>query len=818
MEEKIRELLARIQSLEEENNHLKTENTLLKKSLQCDPLHDTDYQKPKVAGSVGVIESPKGVNRNSSPKEKVKLFRSLFKGREDVYPERWKSKNGKAGYSPAYDKSKGFVKDIKDRVNIPMTNQTIFDHLSGKIVAGVYALLENDYCHFLAADFDKKSWQQDCLYFLEACDFFEIEAAFERSRSGNGGHIWIFFEHAVPAHMARKLGSILLTKAMDSRPEMGLDSYDRFFPSQDTLPKGGFGNLIALPLQKEARSIGGSEFIDRNFNAYEDQWSYLDSIKRLKRDRLNDLIDKALASGDLLGMRFSIDANEDIFKPWELKPSEEFCTRPLVGELPESISVVASNLLFIDKQHLSSSLLNRLTRIAAFHNPEFYSKQAMRFSTYNIPRLVNCADEAGKYLVLPRGCLTDLEIFCQSQNIKIKLIDERNPGDPLTMKFNGELRAEQKKAVRNVLKHDDGVICAATAFGKTVVAAHLISKRKRNTLIIVHRQQLLDQWKKRLTDFLEIESECIGQIGGGKSKPTGVIDIAIIQSLNRQGTVKDLVADYGHVIVDECHHLSAFSFEKVMRKAKAKFVLGLTATPERKDGHHPIIFMQCGAIRYQMSAKEQAKLRPFRYRVFVKETLVRFDPLADKPSINDLYQQLIHDEQRNKQIIDDVKAVLRDGRKPLLLTERIEHLEILSDLLEPHVDNLIIIKGGMGKKAKLFMEQQLNDTTAEQSRLIIATGRYIGEGFDDAILDTLFLALPISWKGTLQQYAGRLHRLYEGKEEVQIYDYVDIHSTMLEAMFKRRSKGYRAMGYELTNDEQLELPKKLSHHAVWRMI
>ena len=271
----------------------------------------------------------------------------------------------------------------------------------------------------------------------------------------------------------------------------------------------------------------------------------------------------------------------------------------------------------------------------------------------------------------------------------------------------------------------------------------------------MHRRQLLDQWKARIATFLDIDPKEIGQIGGGKSKLTKKIDIAIIQSLNRKGAVKDIVADYGHVIVDEYHHISASSFELVMRKVKARYILGLTATPERKDGHHPILFMQCGPIQFRMSARAQAKLRPFRYLVNPTPTGMRFDKMTASPSIHDLYQTISRDPRRNQLIAEAALSAIKEGRSPLVLTERTDHLDLLADLIRPHVKHTIILKGGMGLKQRRSINEQLELIPENEPRIILATGRYAGEGFDDARLDTLFLAMPISWKGTLQQYAGR---------------------------------------------------------------
>ena len=791
------ELRQKIRQLEDECSRLRAENTRLRAL--------TEQDKPKPAEAIlSQAESSGGLDQFSSPAEKIALFRSLFRGREDVYPVRWQNSEGKAGYAPTCKKSQRW-KAKEDRQYFPVSDDVVRQHLSGKIIMGIYPVLPDDRCWFLAVDFDKKTWRQDCTSFLESCEALGIPAALECSRSGNGGHVWIFFAEPVTANLARRLGAVLLTHCMEARPELGLDSYDRFFPSQDTLPKGGFGNLIALPLQKYPRQHGGSVFLDRNLEPYEDQWKYLGQISRIGTRQLEKVVSKAESMGDLLGVRRSFDADTGNETPWELKPSETFCAEPINGKLPDQVTVTKSNQLFVEKKDLPPAMINRIIRLAAFHNPEFYKMQSMRLSAFRTPRVIHCANDFPKHIGLPRGSLQDLETLCSAHGMSIHIEDKCQPGSPLKTRFLGELRKDQKRAVRAVMKHNEGIICAATAFGKTVVAAHLIARRKTNTLVIVHRRQLLDQWKERLATFLEIDAKSIGQIGGGKNKPTKEIDVAIIQSLNRKGVVKDIVADYGHVIVDECHHISAVSFEQVMGEVKARYVTGLTATPERKDGHHPIIHMQCGPTRFRMTAKAQAKLRPFRYKVFPVPTLVRFDSLAEQPGIHEFYQTLMTDERRNHRISKDVAKAISEGRNPLVLTERIQHIAILEDLLRDKSPHIVVLRGGMGKKQREAVTLQMETIPENESRVIIATGRYIGEGFDDSRLDTLFLAMPISWKGTLQQYAGRLHRLHEGKEEVRIYDYVDDGSPMLASMFRKRLKGYANMGYEVHDPDQADL-------------
>jgi len=749
---------------------------------------------------------------NQSPQEaKIALFRSLFRGREDVYPKRFENlKTGKTGYQPVCRNA--WVEKPEMREFLPVTDDAVRKHLLGMdpqdrsghdFTMGVYPVLPDETCWFLAADFDKASWREDVRAFLEICKLFDVPAALERSRSGNGGHIWIFFSELVPAVLARKLGAFLLTQTMEQRPEIGLDSYDRFFPSQDTLPQGGFGNLIALPLQKKPRENGNSLFLDEGFVPYQDQWTFLSSLRRMNRQEIETVVGKAEKQDEFLGIRLPVtDENDD--QPWAAPPSRWRKDPPIIGSLPEQIDLVLGNQIYIPKAGVTPSLRNRLIRLAAFQNPEFYQAQAMRLSTFDKPRIISCCEDFPKHLGLPRGCLDEVLALFRSLRIIVKLTDERFTGNLVDVQFHGALRAEQQQAADALLQHATGVLSASTAFGKTVVAAYLIARRKVNTLVIVHRQHLLDQWVEALSQFLGLAPKEIGQIGGGKHKPTERIDVAMVQSLSQRGVVDDIVGKYGHLIVDECHHISAVSFEQVVRQSRAKFLTGLSATVARKDGHHPIIFMQCGPVRYRVDDRRQAEMRPFDHKVIVRPTNFQLPlDLRDATSlpIQDVYAMLSRDNDRNHLIVQAVIAAVQAKRCPVLLTERREHLDSLVSLLSRHIQNVIGMAGGMGKKQRRQLAEQIAGIPSDQPRVIVATGRYLGEGFDDERLDTLFLALPISWRGTLTQYAGRLHRLNAAKKDVIIYDYVDFRVPVLAKMHARRRTGYKAIGYKIALPE-----------------
>ncbi len=750
------------------------------------------------------------VHRLSAPEAKVALFRSLFRGRDDVYPRRFESrKTGKSGYQPACGNE--WVAGVCEKPRIkcaaclhqhflPVTDQALRWHLSGHddsgrdFVMGVYPLLRDETCFFLAARFDKAQWHEDAQAMLETCRRMNLTAALERSRSGCAGHIWLFFDQAIPATLARKLGAHLLTETMDRRPAIGLDSYDRLLPDQDTLPQGGFGSSIALPLQKWPREQGNSVFLDDRHVPHADQWAFLSSIRRIDRAAVERIVAEAEKRGRVVGVRLA-PTEEDV-APSSRRRSEP----PLAGPLPDRLEITLGDQVYIAKDSLPSGLHNRLLRLAAFQNPEFSRAQAMHLPTYDKPRIIACAEQHADQIGLPRGCLDDVLDLLSDLRIEAEVRDERNTGKPLDVEFRGMLYPAQSLAACDLLAHDIGVLSATTAFGKTVVAAWLIAQRGVNTLVLVHRRQLQEQWVERLSAFLALPPKAIGRIGGGRKKPTGSLDVAIIQSLVRKGKVSDLIGDYGHVIVDECHHLSAHSFEQVVRKARAKFVTGLSATVTRKDGHHPIVFMQCGPVRHRVDPKAQAAARPFAHAVYVRPTGFRpsATPAEDmRTQFQELYAELIADDARNQLICDEVVAAAGEGRSPLVLTERNDHLDSLAERLSSGIRHLVVLRGGMGKTELAAVNARLAAIPDNEPRALLATGRLIGEGFDDARLDTLFLTLPVSWHGTIAQYAGRLHRLHAGKREVRVIDYADLNVPMLARMFDRRCRGYEAVGYKI---------------------
>ncbi|WP_094554880.1 DEAD/DEAH box helicase family protein [Synechococcus sp. 1G10] len=735
-----------------------------------------------------------------SVQEKVALFRHLFRGRDDVYALRWQSNSsGRSGYAPACanewrpgicEKPRISCRDCNHRELLPLSDAAIYGHLAGDHTIGLYPLLENDHCHLLAVDFDEQDWRDDARAFLRSCRELAVPAALEISRSGEGAHVWVFFEEAVSAREARQLGAALISHTCNATRQLQLSSYDRLFPNQDTLPKGGFGNLIALPLQKDARQRGCSMFVNDDLHPYPDQWAYLATQQRLSVAGLQTLIQSATGGAHPLDLAF-ID-EEDLATPWK---SAVPLSR-LRGPLPTSITLTLADRLYVERSGLPQPLLNRLIRLAAFANPAFYKAQAMRLSVWDKPRVIGCAENFHQHLALPRGCREPALTLLQEQGIGWELVDERQNGSPLELSFTGRLRADQETAVEAMLRHDIGVLQAPTAFGKTVVAAAILARRGVNTLVLVHRAELMRQWQERLQTFLDVLPEAIGCIGGGKNRPTGQLDIAVMQSLARKGEVNPLVQTYGQMIVDECHHIAAASFEAILRQVKARYVLGLSATLVRRDGLQPILFMQCGPIRHTAQRPAGAPQ--------ILELVSRTHQLKGLPTdlpIQELMRRLAEDPRRTERIVDEALACWGDGRNLLLLSERTDHITTIAAALAGEVPNLFLLHGRLSARKRSTTLAALEALPLNEPRIVLATGSLVGEGFDHPPLNALLLAMPVSWKGTLQQYAGRLHRQQSGKSSVRIIDWLDLGHPITQRMWERRLRGYRAMGYVLLADQ-----------------
>lgn len=756
----------------------------------------------------------KTVSSAFSTVEKVALFQGLFQGRSDVYAVRWQSRStGHAGYAPACanewrpgicEKPRIKCSECGHRLLLPLTDAALYKHLTGEHTIGLYPMLADGTCHFLAVDFDDADWRADVRAFKQSCDALDVPVALEVSRSGEGAHAWIFFADRVPARDARRLGTALISQTCARIRQLQLQSYDRMFPNQDTLPKGGFGNLIALPLQREPRRYGRSVFVDSVLHAYPDQWAFLASIRRMAVHDIEPVILQATGGGHPLDIAFMEE--DELATPWKRKGVDQ----KLSVSCPKTLRATLVNQLYFEKALLPQPLANRLIRLAAFQNPEFYRAQAMRLPVWNKPRVIGCAENYPHHIALPRGCLDAALTLLQDNGIACDLHDERFGGADLDVAFTGTLRPDQEAAAAAMLSHDTGVLCAPTAFGKTVVATAMIARRHVNTLVLVHRVELLRQWQERLHAFLTAGRDVIGTVGGGKRRPSGLIDVALMQSLSRQGEADTLIEAYGQIIVDECHHIGAVSFEALLKRAKAKYVLGLTATPIRRDGQHPIIFMQCGPMRH-IADRPAAALQTLRIFPRLRTASLA---LPDDVAIQTVFSRLCEDKDRTREIAAAIKEAFLEGRKILVLTERAAHLAVIRAAIDNLRLPIFVLHGRIPRKQRALVLDKLKALPPDAPRIVLATGKLVGEGFDHPPLDTLVLAMPVSWHGTLQQYAGRLHRAHVGKTESRIIDFVDTGHVALERMWAKRLRGYRAMGYQVQVD--LPAPSASANRSLWQ--
>ncbi len=750
-----------------------------------------ETQEAESYGGHGLSTSarPLRVDSNLSTQEKIKLFRALFRGRDDIYAVFWlNERTGKKGYSPACEDPWSSRKG-KAKKYLPLTDEVILSHLSGERIIGVYPLFKDDTCWFLACDFDKEGWALDASAFLNICKDYRVPAYLERSRSGNGGHVWIFFSAPVPATSARQLGIRLLKETMVLRAELDLASYDRFFPSQDFLPRAGFGNLIALPLQKKCRVLGNTEFLNPDepeLRPWPDQWSFLSQIKGLGPSQVEMLLER--------------------IPPVSVGPGKLGSVSPAIRErypAPKQIRCSLGAALSIEKSGIPPWLLAQIKQLALLHNPQFYEREKLRLSTWRIPRFIRCYEEDVSHIHLPRGAAEEIKEIVKRAGSKVSLIDQRLIPEKLALKFLGSLMPPQMKAVEAILRHDMGVLIAPPGAGKTVMGCYAVAERNVPALILAHRKPILEQWRARLGELLGLPSRLVGQVGGGRNRQTGVIDLGMMQSLKRFDDLEAFFSKYGFIVVDECHHLPAFTFEACVKKAPVRYILGLTATPYRRDGLQEIITLQCGSIRYTMEPLENS----FSRTLLVRETSFIYCGDGDPP-IQEIFRCLVGDDARNELIRADVCQALAQGRRCLILSHWKEHCELLADGLRERGKTPLVLSGTLGKKTRSAMLKSLQDTPFDKELLIIATGQYLGEGFDCPQVDTLFLTFPLSFKGKLVQYVGRALRSHEDKSSVRVYDYVDTQVPILRKMYARRQKTYRSLGFTSEKDQTNESFKK----------
>ena len=769
----------------------------------------------------------------------AKLLYSVFRGRKDVYSKRGLRKDGGSSYYPQCDnfwkyglcpKREGKKTKCADCLNrrwSQLTQRILMNHLrgdrlDGTDVIGVYPLLPDETCNFLVFDFDNHdsdlaegndganddpSWMEEVDALRTICIAQGISPLVERSRSGKGAHIWLIFDEPVPASLARKFGSALLTKGAETINLKSFKSYDRMLPAQDKMPLGGLGNLIALPLQEQALKKGNSAFIDQFWHAYQDQWEQLRNIRRIKRSWVEEKLQEWHLENEPMGILSVTDEQgEDKPKPWE-KRRTAFSTEQMIG----SMRITLANQIYIETANLKPALKNTLRRMGAFSNPQFYKKQAMGYETRGVPRIIWCGSEEDGYIAIPRGKLEVLTAALQEAGIPYQLTDKRQVGKTIQVSFQGQLYPEQQLACDHLLKYETGILSAATAFGKTVVGAAMIAERKVNTLILVHNREIMKNWMEDLQKLLLIDEKLptyttptgrvkqrksmIGTLYAGHDSLGGIIDIAMVASLGSGDAIDDRIHDYGMVIMDECHHAGAANAEAVLREVGARYVYGLTATPKRDDGMEQKIFMQFGPIRWRFTSKERIAMQGFT--CIVRPRFTALINVGEPWKIHEAYQAVIHDVRRNQQIVNDVKACIAEDHSPLLLTRFREHAAELEKMLQGSAKHIFLLQGGRSTKERDAIRSAMQGVPTNESVLLIAIGQYIGEGFNFPRLDTLMLATPIAWEGNVEQYAGRLHRAYAGKTEIMIYDYVDSHVRVLDQMFRKRLRAYKKIGYTI---------------------
>jgi superfamily II DNA or RNA helicase len=765
-------------------DRLRRENQRLRQLLGLgpdDPLPGGRASRPS-ATALPLDQPTRAVDARSTEAIRVALFRSLFRGRDDVYAVRWTNQHGESGYVPAV--AGGWRKDRPrgQRRYLAVTDDVIRAHLAGDETIGLYPLLADDHCWLLAADFDGPSWRLDALAYLDAAAGHGVPAYLERSRSGQGAHVWMFFSEPVTATDARGLGTGLLRTAIDARAELALDSYDRLFPSQDLAPRGSFGNLIALPLQERAARDGNSVFLDHDtLSPAEDQWRLLGQI-----DRINPAL-LATALRRLAPMR----TWRDEAAAWRRSGGQP--------KGPARIAVTADSRLRVDKSGLSTSMLAAIKHLASVANPEFFAKQRLRLSTWRTPRVIRAYDEDLTHLHLPRGLRADLEELARRAGSTLDIQAAWPQVEPLNVAFRGALTPQQQDAVDDLADRDLGVLVSPPGTGKTVMGCALIAAARVPSLVLVYRKPLLEQWRDELCSLLDLSADQVGQLTGGRDRRSGVVDIATVQTLARRDDVAELTRRYGLLVVDECHHVPAVTIGQVVGQIPARRVLGLTATPYRQDGLDALIAMHCGPIRHHPGQAPTGTKR----RLEVHETRFTFTG-SQHAAIQQIFTALAEDPRRTRQIAADVAAAVAAGRRCLVLSERKAHLAALANELHEHGVDVLVLHGSLTRSDQQQTMDRL-ETVTEQPVAVVATGQYVGEGFDCPPLDTLFVTFPISSKGKIVQYVGRVLRPFAGKHTVTVHDYHDAAVPALSRMHDRRRKAYRSLGLVGRDDHQPQL-------------
>ena len=839
----MRDSIENISQLQKQLNDLQLENQILKNILdraglsyhiELSAYRQSDNKETYDPEQGKRIIHPQVITENMANQ-----FFYMFWGRQDVYAKRSVNKEtGKAAYYPqcnnfwtnvCHKKIKDGVscKDCKNRSYKLITKKDILNHLQGNAynasdVIGVYPLLSNGTCRFMVFDFDNHdkraeekdfaniddTWIEEVEAMREICVLNGIEPLVERSRSGKGAHIWIFFDKPIAASLVRKFGFTLLDKGAEQVNLKSFKYYDRMLPAQDSLPDdGSVGNLIALPLQGKALLDGNSAFVDGNWNAYPNQWKIMFNKPRLSQEFLEEKIKEWSNSVNDIDVNTDEDDRE---KPWDRV--WHFNKNDVDGKL----HITLSNGIYVDNTNLKASIQNKIRRMAAISNPIFYKNQVIGTSNYDTSRWIYLGkDHLSGYIQIPRGLYDELLEHVNQTDINYEIEDERQQGRNINVAFHGELRPEQDMALKGLTKYDNGILYATTAFGKTVVSSAIIAQKKVNTLIILESSALMEQWKEALDKFLNINEELptyetktgrvrkrkslIGTLQGVHDSMTGIIDIAMAGSLCKKGEYHKLLNQYGLVIVDECHHSASETIANILKEIKAKYVYGVTATPKRGDGLEKINYMLIGPIRYSYTAKEKAKEQGIRHLVYPRftRTVPPRGVITNNMHPNEAYEIIHNNDIRDEQIIEDVKNCVSVGRTPVILSRYKDHSGKLYERLKSYADHVFLMTGNNSKKEHKKILEQMRQVDKDESLILIATGSLVGEGFDFPRLDTLFMATPVSFRGVVEQYAGRLNRDYAGKQNVMIYDYVDSHIPMFDNMYVKRLKAYKQIGYEL---------------------
>ena len=824
----IKSLQSRIQALEDENR-------LLKERLEEAGVSYANIVSGDAEGVVELYDPDQGARiKKFDVTDKIAsdFFMMFCRGRKDVYDLRYTNpKTGKNGYySQCFNrwdrgchiqKKDGVrCKDCELRAYKPVTLPLIKAHMNGtdpngNDVVAIYPMLENNLCQLLVFDFDNHAkgaeqedyaniddgWKEEINALRHICKNLDVDAVVERSRSGRGAHLWIFFKEMVPARLARRFGFALLEKGAESVNLKSFKYYDRMIPTQDALPEGGLGNVIALPLQGMALKSGNSAFIDENWNAYEDQLNVLAGTRRLTRQGIEDYLSLWYSTG-------SISEDNGTDAPWDKNSEIE------AGSVKGVVRIVLADRIYIDSTGMSNKTKRQLRRMATFSNKQYFQNQAMDMPNYDESRFIYLGSDEGKYIVLPRGLREEILKKFDNAGISYKIEDKRTKGQELNISFRGELRESQIPAVETMLENETGILHAATAFGKTVVCCDMIARRGISTLILVDRADLMNQWIKRLEEFLDIDEELpeyqtktgrtrkrkslIGNLQGAHDTLTGIVDVAMIRSLKKKDGFHPKLKEYAQVYFDECHHAASDSAIEVLQEINAKYVYGVTATPKRGDGKEKINEFLLGPIRYRFTAKDRAEEQNINHLVYPRFTrTVKPHHLSKTPYGNDAYELIRNNDVRDEQIIRDVADCVQAGRTPVVLTKYVDHAKKLSERLKTYADRLILLTGANGTKARRAQVEELNKVDNSDSLILVGTGSLLGEGFDFPRLDTLFMATPVSGENVVEQYVGRLNRDYDGKENVIVYDYVDSHIPKFDKMYSARMKAYKKIGYEL---------------------